>query len=182
METSAKRNKRSSGVPAKKRGGQVCLVCSHPDRPELDRGLVAGSLTAASVARKIGCSRPSVSRHVKNHLIKSVNTALSTDAGEDIDLGVEIRGMYGKIKSLLVSMEDEPNWKALTVIHREVRGYLELLAKFLGKIESGNTVNVILSPGWLAVRGVILSALAPFPEARQATAQALLAYEKTDAS
>lgn len=181
-----KSNKRAVAVtakPANKKGGRVCAVCSHPDRVELDRGLSGGTIKPADVARKVGCSRVSVGRHINNHLIPGVKTALKADpinaSGEDVDLGAEIRAMYAKVKGILDTVERERNWKAIKAFHGEVRGYLELLGKFLGKIDGGTTVNVILSPTWIHVRSIILHALEPFPEARIATAQALIECEKT---
>lgn len=184
----SKRNAKPVSVTAKpqnRKGGRVCLVCAHPERAELDRALVNGSMKAVEVALKVGCSRVSVGRHFKNHLIPGVKTALKADpittTGDDVDLGAEIRAMYAKVKTILETMETEKNWKAIKAFHGEIRGYLELLGKFLGKIESGQTVNVILSPTWVQVRAVILQALEPFPDARTATAQALIEYEKSTA-
>lgn len=184
----SKRNAKPVAVTTKhqtKKGGRVCLVCAHPERPELDRGLVSGSLKPADVARRVGCSRPSVGRHQKNHLIPDVKTAVKAVPGNEsdneIDVGVETRSLYARVKGILVQMETEKNWKVMKGFCSEARGCLELLGKYLGKIETGNTVNVILSPAWVQVRAVILQALASFPEARIATAQALIEYEKTAA-
>ncbi|CAN5309012.1 hypothetical protein BH24GEM2_BH24GEM2_17950 [soil metagenome] len=55
---------------------------------------------------------------------------------------------------------------------------LQLLGKLLGELKEGATVNVLIAPEWLQVRAVLLSELAPYPEARQAVAAALA---RTDA-
>lgn len=50
---------------------------------------------------------------------------------------------------------------------------IELQARLLGQIQDGNTVNVAISPEWREIRQTVIVALQPFPEARQAVAQAL---------
>lgn len=181
----AKRNSKALAVQVKPqtvKGGRICSVCSHPDRAELDKGLVNGSLKAAEVARRVGCSRTSVTRHVKNHLIKNVQESMkaanTSGNTEDIDLVNEVKMMYSKVKTMLEALDTEPNWKAQKAFHGEIRGYLELLGKFLGKLETGTTVNVIVSPVWVQMRTVIVKTLAPYPEASQAVANALVEIDK----
>jgi hypothetical protein len=61
---------------------------------------------------------------------------------------------------------------------REARGNLELLAKLLGELDE-RPVNVLLSPEWLNLRTVIVTALEPHPEARGAVLEAI--EDKSDA-
>lgn len=164
------------------KGGRLCLVCAHPARAEFDKGLMNGSIKPSDVARRVGCSRSSIGRHFKNHLVKTVQTALQAepmkDNGQDIDLMGELKVMYAKVKKLLAACDDDPNWKAQKAFHGEIRGYLELMGKFLGKLETGTTVNIIVTPVWVQMRTVIIQALEPFPEARIAVAKALTEIDK----
>ena len=50
---------------------------------------------------------------------------------------------------------------------------IELLAKLLGELEQEGTVNVLITPEWLTLRGTILPALATYPEAKAAVATQL---------
>jgi hypothetical protein len=50
---------------------------------------------------------------------------------------------------------------------------IELQAKLLGQIDERTTVNVAVLPEWHGLRQVVLDALRPYPEARQAVAEAL---------
>ncbi len=52
----------------------------------------------------------------------------------------------------------------------EARRNLELLAKLIGQLDTRPTFNLLIAPEWLAVRTVLLSALAPYPAARAAVA------------
>ena len=59
--------------------------------------------------------------------------------------------------------------KAIDRIHRQV----ELQAKLLGDLDERPVVNVLVTPEWQQLRGQIVAALAPFPEARVAVAAVL---------
>jgi hypothetical protein len=56
---------------------------------------------------------------------------------------------------------------------REARGNLELLAKLLGELDERPVVNLSVSPEWLELRAVIVTALEPHPEALRAVVGAL---------
>jgi hypothetical protein len=57
----------------------------------------------------------------------------------------------------------------------QLQGQVELLAKLLGELDERPQVNVLLGDEWLSVRGTLLGALQPYPEARAAVAASLLA-------
>jgi hypothetical protein len=59
---------------------------------------------------------------------------------------------------------------------RRLEGHADLMGRLLGELKEAPTVNIILSPEWSALRRVILAALEPYPEARQAVALAVGAH------
>jgi hypothetical protein len=59
----------------------------------------------------------------------------------------------------------------------QLRPSIELLAKLVGELYERAQTNVTLSPEWLAVRGALLDALGPYPEARTAVAARLVTLE-----
>lgn len=136
-------------------------------------------MTAAQVARVVGCNRTSVGRHVKNHLLPSVASVPASPevrpvtAAGDIDILTEVKSLYARMQKHLGIAETEENWKAVRAFHAEARNDLELLGKLVGKLESAPSFNLTISPVWIQVRAVILRALEPFPEARLAVSQAL---------
>jgi hypothetical protein len=56
---------------------------------------------------------------------------------------------------------------------KALEGHLRLLGELVGKLQTIGTVNFLISPEWLTLRGRMLAALAHFPEARLALAGAL---------
>jgi hypothetical protein len=153
-------------------------VCNHPQREELDAALIGGTITQADVARVVGCSRSSVSRHYRNHLLPEASGELREDPElVDIDLLSELKGLYSRIKTHLDRAEQADNWKAIRAFHSEARQDLTLLARLIGDLDDGTRVNVTLAPQWVAVRTAMMDALEGYPEARSAVAAALLGIE-----
>ncbi len=60
---------------------------------------------------------------------------------------------------------------------QQLTGQTQLLAKLLGQLDERPQVNVLMAPEWLQVRSALLTALAPYAEARQAVAAALVSIE-----
>ncbi len=82
----------------------------------------------------------------------------------------------GVLKDARERKQGELVLKAVDRVHRQV----ELQAKLLGELDERPTVNVLVSPEWLAVRGALLEALRPYPEARAAVAGVLTKAEAGD--
>lgn len=155
-----------------------CTVCQHPDRDAIDRALVAGE-PAASVAARYRTESPplgrmAVQRHKAEHLPAAL--ALAQDAQEAAnadDLLAQLRGLQERTLALLDKAEQAGKLGTAVMAVKEARGNLELLAKLLGDLDERPQVNLLIAPEWLALRERILAALAPYPDARLALAEAL---------
>jgi hypothetical protein len=115
-----------------------------------------------------------VYRHSRGHLPATL--AKSPDAREVAradNLLVQVRDLQDKALHILERAEAAGDLRAATSAIREARGCLELLGKLAGELQE-TTVNIVVAPQWLALRGRILVALAPFAEARVAVSRALL--------
>lgn len=56
---------------------------------------------------------------------------------------------------------------------KALEGHLRLLGELVSKLATAGTANFLVSPEWLALRGRMLAALAPYPDARRALAAAI---------
>jgi len=71
---------------------------------------------------------------------------------------------------------------------KEARSSLELIAKMIGELRTGTTINLNYNQEFIQVRTLIVEALQPHPEAKQAVLAALdgggvivdAEYEETD--
>ena len=65
--------------------------------------------------------------------------------------------------------------KSWAMVSREARGYLELLGKALDRIRDTPPaqITIINNPEWVELRTLIIGALEPYPEAREAVVHAI---------
>lgn len=88
---------------------------------------------------------------------------------------VEAEGV-GRQVVLVETKHADPRELVVKTANR-LQGQIELLARLLGELQDGDTVNILVSPVWVQVRSVIIAALREHPEARQAVAAALATLE-----
>lgn len=156
----------------------TCTVCRHPERAAIEQALIAGD-AIRDVARQFALSKDAVMRHKAGHLpVKLVKAQDAKEASQADDLLKEVRLLRGKAVALLLKAEQEGDYRTALQGIREARGCLELLAKLLDAIHDGPTINILISPEWAEVRTVLLTTLAPYPDARQAVAGALAELDR----
>jgi hypothetical protein len=157
-------------------GGRRCSICCHDHVGAIDRALIAGR-PIRGIAKTFGVSEDAVGRH-RAHLPKALLKA--QDVAETIradDLLAEATALQTKAWQLLHAAEAQDDPRTALAAVREVRGCLELLARLLGELRDQPLVTLVAAPEWVAVRGTVLDALAPYPEARATVAGRLLALE-----
>jgi hypothetical protein len=101
-------------------------------------------MTAAEIARLVGCSRQAASRHFHNHLLPAAAAAMLERAPDlsRLDIPAEMRKLYDRIAVQLEAADKTSNWQAIRAFHGEARRDLALLAKLLGLLE-GDKLTMI---------------------------------------
>lgn len=153
-----------------------CGGCAHPEREALDAALVSGQ-TDTAVAERFGLTRDAVGRHRRGHL----SPALKAVAAERETAGARtaldrLEALHDRAERVLAAAEAEGKAALSLQAIRELRSTVELIAKLTGELDDRPQVqvlNVTASPEWDALRGVVLTALRPFPDAGRAVALAL---------
>jgi hypothetical protein len=150
-----------------------CTICSHAEREAIEQALLAGQPFRA-VAVCFGTSATALFRHKQDHLPVALLSAQgAAEIAHGDNLLEQVRTLQSKTHAILARAEAAGQLTVALQAVREARGCLELLAKLLGELSQGTTVNILLAPEWQRLRSTIIVALAPFPEARQAVLQAL---------
>lgn len=161
-----------------------CTVCDHPDRQEVEKLLVRGE-PLRNVAERFSLSTTAVYRHKDNHLpaklvkARDAETVAEADRlmGDVVehadDVLSEVRHLHRRANAILDRAEAAENDATSLKAIREARLTLELLARLLGELKDGPTVNVHIAPQWIELRTTILHVLEPYPEARTALAAAV---------
>jgi transposase-like protein len=150
-----------------------CTICYHPERDAIEQALLMGESFRA-VAVHFGTSATALFRHRQGHLaVALVKAQEATEMVHGDTLLEQVRALQTKTLTILARAEAAGQLTVALQAVREARGCLELLAKLLGELNQGPTVNVLVTPEWQRLRAALITALAPFPEARAAVLQAL---------
>jgi len=149
----------------------VCKICSHAKRKEIENAFLAGTPRRA-IARQWSLSRHSVDRHGAAHISAKLAKAEILDAEA---LMLKVQGYIDVAERTVVDAGAKTS-DVLAAI-REARACVAMILEAAhGKLNQ-RTINVYTSPEFITVRTVIVDALAPYPEARQAVAARLIAME-----
>lgn len=152
---------------------QPCSICTHPEREAIDAALVAG-VPNRRIAAQYGMGETSVRRHKDAHIPPLVAQAHDAAVVFSADaLTAQITGLLARGFAILDKSERGDSITDMCAAMREVRGVLTLIAKITGEIETQPTINIIQSPEWIEFQSLILVAVQPYPDARQAIVAAL---------
>jgi hypothetical protein len=151
-----------------------CSVCTHPDRENIDEALVGATALSALSAKYRDISEDALGRHKANHLpAKLVMAEKAKEVAQADGLLEQVRDLQGRALAILDQAELSGDLRTALGAIREARGNLELLAKLLGELSEAPQVNLNVSPEWLQIRAVIVTALEAHPEAKNSVLRAI---------
>ncbi|MEI8145128.1 MAG: hypothetical protein WCH83_06675 [Alphaproteobacteria bacterium] len=157
-----------------------CTVCADPRRAEVDRLIAAGTAPLRRIATDHGFSESAVRRHAEDHVPAAMAEAAEAElVAHGASLLDQVTSLHRRALGLLQRAEVAGDFRAAMAGIREARGCIELLARLEGQLRDREaaTVNVLVAPDYLRLRGAILGALAEHPEAAQKVASALAGAE-----
>jgi hypothetical protein len=138
-----------------------------------------------NIAEQFTVSTTSLHRHKESHiselLLKSQNAIEADNTFSEYQKAKgRIEDLSLKTYDLLAKAELAENHNACIGYIREARaqeGELreqrKLLAELEGRLAAQPQVNILVNPEWIELRTLIIEALDPYPEARQAVIDAL---------
>ena len=153
-----------------------CTVCEHPNRADIDTALADSATRLRGIARTYHLSEDAVFRHKTAHQPATLSKAHEAEevARADNLLG-RVENLQARTLAILEAAEETGELRTALGAIREARSNVELLAKLLGELDERPVVNILIAP---EVRDAIVSALAPYGEARLAVANALEPFEE----
>jgi hypothetical protein len=166
-----------------------CSVCKHERRSEIESAMVAGRPLRV-IGKEFSIGKNAIDRHQKRHLAQSIaNASQAPEVVRGDVLLAQLQGQRARADQLYREAERilrraqarRDHGTSLAAIRAaastlaEIRSSLELLAKLAGQLRESPTINILVSSEWGRVRAAVIVALAPFPDARAAVSQALLA-------
>lgn len=155
---------------------RTCTVCTHKDIDKINKMLLTTE-THRNIAKRFGTSESAMYRHKESHipeiLLKSKDVQETANADSLLD---QLRVARERTFSLLDKAEaaaDTRVYGAPVAYLREIREQLKFMAELEGRLATQPTVNILINPQWVELRSVIIKALEPHPEAREAVLHAL---------
>ena len=127
-----------------------------------------------TIADHNGLTHQSVIRHRDNHLPTTLLKAKEAEEIADADnLTAELRRVIADVHRLRARAEAEGDLRtALLGVDKALKAF-ELQAKLAQLIDERPQINLNISPEWLELRAVIVTALDAHPEAQQSVLRAI---------
>ena len=156
--------------------GRQCTVCAHKDLEEINRLLLCSD-SYRDIARQFGLSKDALARHKESHIPKEL---LKSNDIQEIAKADALLVQLGEVREKTLSLLDKAEKAADTRVYgapvaylREVREQIKLLAELEGRLASQPQITIVSSPQWIELRTLIITALEPYPEAREAVVHAI---------
>lgn len=152
---------------------------AHRKREEIEAAIARG-VPVRAIGDEYGLAKSSVQRHKERMVARMAGAPSAKDTTAE-DLLEQLRGLQGEAEGILARAKRDGNHRDALGAIKESRSLIELLAKLVGELQTGTTVNITVSTQWVSLRADLMGALAPFPEARVAVLHALEAHEQPGA-
>jgi hypothetical protein len=153
--------------------GPHCRVCSHPQVDEINVSLAA-HVSIRKISERFRTKLSATYRHSKNHMpVGIIEAARAVELVRAEDILAQLGELQASALAVLKKAESVGDLRAATGAITSARGNLELIARLIGELREGPTVNLIVAPEWITMRGTIIAALLPYPEAAYAVSLAL---------
>lgn len=152
---------------------RTCSVCTHKQRDQIDAALVNGE-SATKISAKYRVTDDALNRHCQSHIPALIVKAHDAHAiATADDLLDQLGNLANDARRIKNECEEIKDYRTALAGIRELVRILELLAELRGKLNRAPQINVLVSNEWLMIRGLILTALEPYPDARLAVTKAL---------
>jgi len=113
-----------------------CTVCRHPRREEIDGALVSGE-PLRNIVERCSVSLGALSRHKAHLPARLAQGRRAQETARADRLLDQIRHLQERALAILKRAEEAGDYRVALQAMREARGNLELLARLLGELRSG---------------------------------------------
>ena len=160
-------------------------MCNHPNRAQIDLAIASGLAKKRIAQRFGGLSMDAVWRHGKDHLPPEMRAALALKLirkeGDTRAVLLEegagtieaIRAIRGPLFARFLAACDCGDDRSASQLAGRIHEGLSLGARITGEMMPAvgtSVTNIVLSADYIRLRGDLLAALRPFPEAARAVA------------
>jgi hypothetical protein len=174
-----------------------CQGCNHVERVRIERFLAAGA-SIKGAARKFAIDYHALRRHWKNHVSPEARAAYIAGAGATKDQLEEIvadeslglidhyRIVRGALYKGFTTASELGDGNSLALLSGRLHENFRDCGRLTGELQRGPLLNiqnnVLVNPDYTRAIARIVSAVAPYPEAREAVIAALRDLDAASAS
>jgi hypothetical protein len=152
---------------------RVCTICSHESRDAIEDAFIAGT-PKRRIASHYEVSERAVRYHLREHLPALLALARDAERAARADTLLDrIEALQSRTLAILEATEETNEHRTALTAIREARGNLELIGEVTKELNRAPTLNLSLHPEYVEARTLIVQALGPYPEAREAVVKAL---------
>jgi hypothetical protein len=127
-----------------------------------------------TIADRYGLSQSALKRHSKEHIPQLlVKAKQATEVADADDLLARVEELFEEAKEVLEAAKDTHDLRVVLAAIDRASRQLELLGRLRGELNEQPVFNIITHPEYVEARTLIVEALAPYPEAKDAVARAL---------
>jgi hypothetical protein len=153
--------------------GRSCTICSHESRDAIEDAFIAGA-PKRRIASHYAVSERAVRYHTREHLPALLALARDAERAARADSLLDrIEVLQCRTLAILEATEETGDHRTALAAIREARGNLELIGEVTRELNRTPTLNLSLHPEYVEARTLIIQALGPYPEAREAVVKAL---------
>ena len=152
-----------------------CTICIHPERGAVELAVATGESYRSVADRYEGVSKQALARHIKNGHLTSVvlGPTFQPEILEGSDILAEMSRLRENARVIGVKADLEGNLTVALQAIREQSRIIELLVKLAALLKDSGKDNIVNEPEWWTLRGIIVEALKPYPDALDAVVDAL---------
>lgn len=156
--------------------GPTCSICNNPRVEEINAQILDNQ-KLAEISRKFAVSADALQRHSDKCIVKVLAASPSTEEVINGDVLLnqlkEVREKAVDLLDMAIDVADTKVYGAPSQYLREIREQIKLWAELEGRLASQPQINILVNPQWVELRTVIIKALEPYPEAREAVVHAI---------
>jgi len=153
--------------------GRSCTICSHESRDAIEDAFIAGT-PKRRIASHYGVSERAVRYHLREHLPALLALARDAERAARADSLLDrIEALQSRTLAILEATEETGEHRTALSAIREARGNFELIGEGTKELNRTPTLNLRLHPEYIEARTLIVQALEPYPQAKEAVVRAL---------
>ena len=174
-----------------------CQGCNHPERVRIERFLAAGA-SIKGAARKFAIDYHALRRHWRNHVSAEARATYVSGAGatkdqleaivadESLGLIDHYRIVRGGLYKGFTAAAELGDSNSLALLSGRLHENFRDCGRLTGELQRGPLLNIqnniLVNPDYTRAIARIVSAVAPYPEAREAVIAALRDLDAESAS